>query len=163
MAKKKVNKTNKVAFLISGALLLVALILWFVLPAVKWVVADNVTNYTFLQSTFGYKEEVMLIGDVQILKFSFVGLLGLIFLVLALVVCVYHFVAKKSALGDLAHYIVFVLAVVAGVLVLLSKATLQIEAAIINPEKVQLAIGSFVVAPLAIVGGIVPLIFKVIK
>ncbi|MDY0100483.1 MAG: hypothetical protein WCZ47_00555 [Bacilli bacterium] len=162
MARKKSNKkTNKNAFLLSGVLLLVALVLWFVLPAVSRtpLIGDDI-SYTFLQSTFGYKE---VNTEIQVFNFNIAGLLGLIFLVLALVVSVYHFVAKKSVLGGLAHFVVLVLGVAAGVLVLLSKTTLQIELVTIDPNKVHLAIGSYIVGPLAIVGGVIPFAFKLIK
>lgn len=163
MSKKKTKKTNKLGYLVAGALLLVALILWFVLPAVKWVVGDNVTNYTFLQSTFGFKEDVIILGEVTVLNFSVAGLIGLVVLVLALGVSVYHFLAKKSALGDYAHFIVLALGLIAGVLVLLSKTTLQIESVLIDPEKVHLATGSYAVGIMAIVAGVVPFGFKLIK
>lgn len=159
--KRSKKKTNKNIYLLSAVLFLAALVLWFVLPALKWVVGDNVMGeYTFIQTVFGYKETALV--EVTIFGFNVLGLIALILLALGLLVGVYHFAAKKSALKDYAKYLILLLGVTAGVLVFLSKRTLQIETVLIDVEKITLALGTYLVGSLTIAGGLAPFILELL-
>lgn len=150
MAKKKKSNLGPISSALSVLLGFAAVVMLF-LPAVA--VKDTETTYTGLQITFGYSVTVPVLGDFEVLKFSFMNLLPYILVLGGIVFAV------LSALGKGSGFASFIAAgafIVAGVFFLLQTSFIicnDLTTAVINFIGVNLKDG-FVLA----YGGIIAMV-----
>lgn len=152
---------KKLFNIIAAGLFLVAIVLWFALPAVKLTEGD--TTYTFLEMTFGKTTKIFGV-ELVIFKFSFLNLLTVIFLLGAIGVAVLRFLGKGIMKSDTA--IVLALAILALLFVVLSKQFTVMsskEAHDAFIEEFSLGGGAIAIAVLAGLGGVSAVLADYIK
>ena len=143
-------KNKEIMSLVSVLLAAVALLLWFLLPALSFTVLGFTQNFSFLDATFG--KSVTMAGTTnKMFAFSIVNFLGLLSIIGTLVLTILStFVSKFKKQGVLFNYIAFGLSVLGAVIVFLVKNALNLDGSG-GTEYLKVEVGPILVGILLII------------
>lgn len=154
-------KKKNLGLALSAILMLVVLVLWFTLPAIKIEVLGKEITYNFMQLAFGHSEKV-LGATVEIVLFSFLNFLPLILIVVGVLLPLVMFSQKKGLVNkQVDKIIVLAVAVLVALFAFLVKsfAIPKIDGAF---KDYVLAYGVYLVAGVSLLAGVSPIVVPLV-